>query len=136
MISAMKLQRIQSLQDRAINFIRTPKDKYLQTSKVYQKYKILKIKDVINVELLKFVYNFCQNSLLKYLLELHLISNPHSHNTQFKTLKTLLVKKAVYQNSFIVKGNKLWNETPDTIKNSNTWNACKNRFKKAILLSY
>ena len=93
---------------------------------IYKKYRILKLDDVINLELKKSGYKLCHNLLPSNLLrELRTdsvqrtLAKQHCYNTRNKKVLNLpRFNKKTYQNSFLVQSIKKFSELPTELKNS------------------
>ena len=91
----------------------------------YKKYRILKLDDVIDLELKKFGYKLYHNSLPGNLLqELRTdydgctLAKQHCYNTRNKKVLNLpRFNKKIYQNSFLVQSIKKFSELPIKLKN-------------------
>ena len=92
----------------------------------YKKYRILKLDDVIDLELKKFGYKLYHNLLpINLLHELrtdsdgHTLVKQHCYNTRNKKLLNLpKFNKKTYQNSFLVQSIKKFSELPTELKKS------------------
>ena len=91
----------------------------------YKKYRILKLDDVIDLELKKFGYKLYHNSLPSNLLhelrtdyEGRTLAKQHCYNTRNKKVLNLpRFNKKIYQNSFLVQSIKKFSELPNDLKN-------------------
>ena len=88
-----------------------------------KKYSILKFKDLIQLELCKFVYKY-KNGLLsgsvKYLFTCG--SEIHCYNTRNRNVPTVNRHySTIFNKSFLCKGNVEWTKLNKWIKNSKTY---------------
>ena len=105
----------------------------------YKKYRILKLDDVIDLELNKFGYKLYHNSLPSNLLhelrtdyEGRTLAKQHCYNTRNKKVLNLpRFNKKTYQNSFLVQSIKKFSELPIDLKNSINIEQFKRQVKKS-----
>ena len=88
------------------------------TDPLFKKLNLLKINDMINLEILKFVHKFIYGKLPKSLmLTYKLNSETHTHNTRSKNYpKQPNAKFALLRNSFVGKGPSLWQNMENNLK--------------------
>ena len=84
----------------------------------FKELKIPTVNQLINIELCKFFYKLVNKKLPISLISL---LKSHKYGTQKKHLPNLpIVRDVQYKRSFLTCSNVLYNELPDTIKNSPT----------------
>ena len=112
--------RIYLLQRRALR-VCTLSDKKIGAT-LFQKYKKLTIYELLQLQILKFIYQSVHNLLPKTLVKLFRITtNIHDHNTRRKMkLFTKLARLNIRKNSIAVQGPILWNSIPETMQNASS----------------
>ena len=106
----------------------------------YKKYRILKLDDVIDLELKKFGYKLYHNLLPSNLLhELRTdsdgrtLAKQHCYNTRNKKVLNLpRFNKKTYQNSLLVQSIKKFSELPTDLKNSSNIEQFTRQSRKVI----
>ena len=128
-----EFNRIFSLQKRIIRII-NGKNYIHPTENLFKNSNILKLKDVSNHEMGKFIY-----SDLNYGHHFNLSprSNIHSHETRNRHQLSLPQPRSnILINSFFHQGVQYYNNIPDIIKSSTSKKVFKNKLKYQILATY
>ena len=127
MINASQLAKLKSQQDKCMRLI----DSKLSADQVYTKYKVLKIEQVIDLELCKMGFKVHSGDLPENLLATiksdakgSSLRKIHRYNTRQKNESNLpLVTKKKYHQSFLFQGIKKYSTLPPKIKNINMYNS-------------
>ena len=108
------------------------------TDPIFKKYKILKLKDMINLELGKFMYGFEKGTLplpLQNLFKRNV--DIHHYNTRGKmSVNTQQHKSTIYNKSFLARGPALWSQFQNDQKMCPSVNSFVRNFKKNCISSY
>ena len=134
MISASQLEKLKSQQDRCLWLI----DNRLPVDQAYAKYKILKIEQVIDLELCKMGFKIHSGDLPKNLLaniksdaKGDSLRKTHRYNTRQKNEANLpLITNKKYHQSFLFQGIKRYSILPTYIKNINKFHSFINVIKE------
>lgn len=111
-----KVEKIQKMILRLIN--RQPF--HVNSSPLFLRNKILKVKDMIKVELLKFIY-FYRNNKLPVSLRLLFIEKDHGYSTRnVSTPSVLQHKSGIFNKSFLSKSASLWNDYKTKLREVST----------------
>ena len=132
------IHRLQVLQNRAIrNMMRAPR--YFRLDNYYLNLRILKVHDLFNLEIAKFMHGHHNNSLPVCFSSFFQESgNNHSQYTRSSAqlnYETILCRTARGQRSIRFYGPKIWNDIPLSIK-SGSGNSFKKQYKSFVLSSY
>ena len=140
MLNNRDLKKLEKLQNQCISLIE-PRQPIAQ---IYKKYRILKLKDLIDLELAKFGFK-SKSKLLPCRIN-SLISTDHSgkslvknhvYNTRNKlTANNPPAKNNKYNKSFMNKSITVFNSLPQEIKNATSIASFINKFKKLKLANY
>ena len=106
---------------------------------LYQKLYILKLADMYDLELAKYMHQLHNNKLLFSLYEDYVKLNEiHSHNTR-QTQNAVYfeprVKKSIEKELLDYRGAKLWENIDNSIK-SLSWYSFKKRLKRRLISNY
>ena len=134
MISANQLEKLKSQQDRCMQLI----DNRLPADQAYAKYKVLKIKQVIDLELCKMGFKIHSGDLPKNLLDNirsdakgDSLRKTHRYNMRQKNEANLpVITNKKYHQSFLFQGIKRYSTLPSVIKNINKFNSFINVLKE------
>lgn len=108
------IHRVEILQKKAIRIL-TGSNYSTPTSKQFKSLNILKLGDIYNLELSKFMFSIMNKQLPKQLCEMvNSDSVVHRYNTR-QNLTLPLYKKQLCHNSFMFTGPKLWSSLPLSI---------------------
>ena len=140
MLNSRNLKKLEKLQNQCINLIEPRQP----TIKIYKKYRILKFKDLIDLELAKFgfksMHNLLPNSINSLISTDHLgrsLIKDHVYNTRNKSIaNNPPAKNNKYNKSFMNKGTTIFNNLLQEIKNATSINSFVNKFKKMKLAGY
>ena len=132
MISASQITKLKSQQDKCMHLI----DGRLPVDQVYMKYKILKLEQVVDLELCKMGFKLQLSELPENLLVTfksdskgYSLRKTHRYNTRQKNernLPTITSKK--YHQSFLFQGIKRYSALPAKIKYNRFISALKNEY--------
>ena len=122
------LDRLQVLQNRAIrNMFKAPR--YFRLDNYYLNYRILKVRDLYNLEVAKFMHGHHKKVLPTCFDDFfHERSNTHSYNTRSASRKNyslVACRSSQGQRSIRFYGPKIWNSIPTSSRDLS-----KHRFKK------
>ena len=123
------------------NIVRTitKNKKFSHVTFLYKKLNFLKLKDVYNLELGKFIHKLFHNKLLNvFKTKFIKLINIHSHETRkSKQSNHFLsrVNKIACQYKLNYCGVKLWNEIKDELKNK-SFNQFKKQIKNLLINTY
>ena len=136
MISESQKAKLQTLQDRGINYAR-PKDMQLtNTAKMYKHFRCLRIDDLIKVELVKLVDFFMEKLLPGFLQSFLTTPNVHGHQTRFNLPFSSKVNRAIYGKSFVCKMKNVWQAIPKRITSMYAWFKIKKEIKSYFTENY
>ena len=126
--SATNLQRLQIFQNRAIrNMMKAPR--YFRLDNYFLNLRILKVKDLYNFEIAKFMHGHYNNLLpICFMTYFQEMGETHSYNTRSvnnRNYSSLICRTSRGQRSIKFYGPKIWNQTPVHMKNES-----KTKFKK------
>ena len=133
------LKPIDILYNRAIRCINFYRKGNGQTTKLYYNDKLLKLNEIFELELAKFMHKYNNNSLPKSFNNYFVPSdNIHSHNTRNKKSKLFIPRanKKLGQKSISFLGRKCWNKIPNTIKDIKYSNTFTKQLKNHLLETY
>ena len=121
---------------RCINFYKRGEDR---TTELYYKDKLLKFKDIFNLELAKFMFKFTNGTLPECFSQYFTpTSTIHTHNTRNVINKLFIPrmnKKQGHQTiSFL--GSLCWNSIPDEIKKAKYIKSFTKKYKSNLLKLY
>ena len=122
MINQSQLNRLQKLQDKAVNLLNQSKD----INSIYLDYKIPNLEKLIRIEQLKFAYRLINDLLPLNLSRLvrtdhkgSTLLKTHNYSTRFKTEPNLpATKSSHYHSSFLHQSIKVFSAVPSDIKNT------------------
>ena len=123
MASQLEKNKLFKLQKKAVRTIENAKQD-CPSAPLFKKYKILRFNDLINLEILKTAYNLVHESLPIPLNNLFQQNNfNHQYNTRnAKNPRVAPHKSKVYHSSIFAKLPIAWQNTPNSVKNSNSIN--------------
>ena len=132
--SKSNLDKIHILQKRAVRII-TCSD-YLASSKpLFQTLKILPIYDMISLQNVLFMFK-CHNDLLPPMFQNYFKQNCnfHSYGTRNSTNYHIpLFRTSISQHSIFYNGPVQWNDLPESLKSSKSYNYVKQNYKLLLL---
>ena len=134
LLNSRNLKKLEKLQNQCVRLIE-PKQSLIKT---YKKYRILKLKDLIDLELAKFGFkllnNLLPNSIKTLISTDHLgksLVKGHAYNTRNKSMtNNPPAKNNKYNKSFMNKGITTFNNLPQEIKSATSLKSFVNKFKK------
>lgn len=134
---ASKLEKLVKLQKRILRIIGGCKP-FDSAHYLFVKYKILKFHDLIKFKTLCHVYKASINNLPTNLQNRYQKSNQmHGHNTRScDSLHERGGRLNIKQMCLSVRGVKLFNQLPQNLRQSVSYNVFKNNLKKSLLQSY
>ena len=108
------------------------KNKAAHTDPIFNKYGILKLDDLIEFELAKFMFGYVNNSLPKPLMNLFESGGQrHAYQTRSRFFATVPKHKtSLAAKSFLVRGPSVWTTLPDNVKKSLTKKLFSKNFKR------
>ena len=128
------LNKIHILQKRAVR-IMTHSD-YLAPSKpLFHTLKILPIYDMISLQSVLFMFK-CHNNLLPPLFQNYFKLNCHFHSygtRNSRNYHTPLIRTSISQNSIFYYGPLQWNNLPESLKCSTSYNYVKRNYKLLLI---
>ena len=132
LLNSRNLKKLEKLQNQCVNLIE-PKQ---STNKTYKKYRILKFRDLIELELAKFGFKLTNNLLPKSIKNLvvtdHLgksLIKDHVYNTRNKSISNNPpAKNNKYNKSFMNKSISVFNSLSPEIKSATSLNSFANKF--------
>ena len=130
---------IEILLNRAIRCINFHKREQGKTTPLFYKDKILKLKEIFNLELAKFMHKYTNNYLPKSFNEyFNPAINIHSHNTRNIHNKFFIprVNKKLGQKSISFLGSQSWNNIPNSLKDIKYSNTFAKKYKNHLLETY
>ena len=106
---ASNVNKLIKLQKRAVRIVNNSPYN-ATTNPIYLKLSIVKLADLIDIEIVKFMYHFSKGALPKPLLDfLTPNSSIHNYNTRNRqAARTMSIKFAPLKNSFLGKGPSSW----------------------------
>ena len=131
------LNRLEVVQKRAIRIIAgVPYNTH--SSELFKKLDILKLRDIYNSQIGKFMYNFTHVKLPGPLLGIYNFHGyGHEHNTRHRTdPKAPNVNADTMRKSFLYTGPNLWIKLSDNLKSSNSLPIFKNQLKRVYISGY
>ena len=137
MAQAKDLQRLFKAQKKSLRLIDNASYNS-STDPIFKKYDILKLEDLIQLELSKFMYKFVRKTLPSPLLNLFQTNNQvHNYNTRgANNARTQHHTSSIYHKSFLAQGPQSWSLLPNVVKNSNTLSTFSKKLKKNKILYY
>jgi len=134
------LQPISVVLNRAMRCLNTDKLLTNKVTIIYKMQKILKLKDLYNLEVSKFMYKYTTSQLpATFNNYFKLITGVHSYNTrQVKTRQFALPKARSSSGAKMIKSSaiEIWSKIPPEIKNKTCLALFLAEYMKYILLSY
>ena len=132
------LQPINVLQNRILRTV-SKSGRYKNCTDMYLNMRILKLQDVYDLELTKFMHSFHHKSLPTCLISLFtLVQNAHSTSTRNFANNALyipIVRKSSFLYSLEYRGSVHWNSIPNDLK-SLTKSQIKKQYKILLLSKY
>ena len=140
MLSCRDRKKLEKLQNQCVKLI----EPRLPTNKIYKKYRILKFKDLIDLELAKFGFKSVHKLLPSRIISLtstdHLgrsLIKSHDYDTRNKlTTNNPPAKNNKYNKSFLNKGITIFNNLSHEIKNASSFSSFVNKFKRIKIDTY
>ena len=137
MISTTNRNRLQKLQDKGVQLI----SPHQRLSEIYKTHRILNLEQSIKLENIKLWYKYHRNDLPTKLLEnmgtdhhRTSIEKQHGYNTRNRGIPNLpQTSLNPYKNSFLFKGLRDYQLSPQCIKDSVNIKQCTNRMKTNLL---
>ena len=137
MLTNVQLNKIYQEQKRALRYIEN-KPYMTNYDILFKQNKLLKIKDIIELETLKFAYKINNNMMPKNIN--NFFENPeniHNYNTRNRRyLRTSQHKTKLYNNSIFAISQKKWLQTPNNIKTLDNIKAFANKVKEIKIAEY
>ena len=136
-MAASNLNKLDKSQKKVVRIIN--KSEYnAHTNPIYKKLKIVKFRDIVDNELIKFMYQVSKNSLPKPILYPFQTNRPnHQYNTRHRNDPRIISRKyAPLDNSFLCRGPALWTNLPNDIKNAISIHSLKSKLKKQAIQRY
>ena len=125
------------MQKKAVRLI-TASDYNAHTTPLFAKTKILKIQDIYELHLAKFIYCLYNNIIPSPLSSffatnssVHDYSTRNCDNPRMPKHRTCMAARSIFRKSY-----HLWYNMEQGLKNSTSFNAFTNKYKKNIFLSY
>ena len=140
LLDARSLKKLEKLQNQCVKLIEPSQP----TVKIYKKYHILKLKDLIELELAKFGFKLTNDLLPTRIKNMtctdhqgrNLIKT-HTYNTRNKLISNNPpAMKNKYNKSFMNKGITIFNNLPTEIKHTTLLKSFIRAFKKKALAGY
>ena len=129
-----KLNKIQFLQNQLLKVLSSKKFRY-STDKLHNEFEILKVNDMMNQEILTFVFKYLANSLppvfnnyYETLTSTHGINTRHGGN-----LRKVIHRKKIGALSIKIQGPELWNKLDNNLKSISNVKSFRFMYKKSIL---
>ena len=131
------MDRIFKLQKKAIRII--SHSNYLaHTKPIFSCLKILTVFDMYLLQCAIFMY-LCSKKMLPISLLNHFCRNDSIHTYETRNASNYHIPQArttVFQKSIFFNGPKIWNNIPEMIKTSPSFNLFKRRYKQYLLATY
>ena len=129
------LNKLQVLQNRAIrNISKAPR--FFRLDNIYLNYRILKVKDLYNLEVCKFMHKHHNKSLPNCLNSFFSISQQRAtHSSSNLNYNTPFYRSNKGQRSIKFYGPKIWNSIPLSVRNL-SFIDIKKQYKNLILSKY
>ena len=131
------LHRLEVAQKRAIRVIAgVPYNSH--SSELFQKLDILKLRDIYNSQIGKFMYNFTHGELPRPLSRIYIFhGDGHGHNTRHRAdPKAPIVNSDTMRRSYLYTGPNLWIALSDNLKSSNSILQFKKQLKRVYISGY
>ena len=129
-----KLNKIQFLQNQLLKVLSSKKFRY-STDKLHNEFEILKVKDMVNQEILTFVHNYFSNSLptafnnyYETLISIHGINTRHGSNINKIPHRTKMGALSIK-----IHGAELWNKLDNNLKSISHVKCFRFRYKNSII---
>ena len=132
------LLQIQRLQNKLLKVL-TKKDSEFSTNKLHKELKILKVEDILDQEILSFVFNFRNQKLPKKFDNSFKMRN---QNQQMRTrnidnhMITPFTKTKYGEQTVRVKGSILWNQISPSLANTTNSKCFRRKWKESKILNY
>ena len=130
-----KLNKIQTLQNRLLKVLSSKKFQY-STDKLHNEFEILKVSDMLNQEVLTFVFNYFNNKLpsvfdnyYETLASSHGINTRHGSNL----IRKIIHKTKIGAHSIKIQGPDLWNRLDVNLKSFTNVKTFRNKYKFSII---
>ena len=125
------------MQNKAVKAITNSKQRS-KLSPLYVKCELLKLEDIIDLDITKFAYNLKYKILPLPLLDLFIVNETvHNHNTrQAQDPHIVPYSKDIVQRSFLHKVPYTWSTLPLDIKDAPSKSSFSRRYKKYVLANY
>ena len=133
------IKPIETLFDRAIRCINFYNGRHGKTTQLYYQDNILKLKDIYNLELSKFMFKHYKNLLPEsFNSYFSLTKTIHSHNTRNIENKLFIprINKKSGHKSISYLGAQHWNNIPNSLKQNKTINAFSKQYKNYLINQY
>ena len=134
MAGTTKLNKIQFLQNQLLKVLSSKKFRH-STDKLHNEFEILKVQDIINQEILTFVFKYFANSLPPVFNNYYeTLANTHGLNTRHgSNLRKVSHKTKTGALSIKIHGAELWNKLDNNLKSIPHVKSFRSRYKKSIL---
>ena len=107
-------------------------DRYAHTEPLFQNFNLLKLQEIITLQTHLFIYK----SLYTYQVDCGFRQMPNTiHSRRLNNLILPLHRTTHAQRFVSYRGVKQWNQLPDDIKDSQSYNVLKNKIKKRYKLN-
>jgi len=136
-ISKANLKRLTTLQKKAIRIIANSRYN-APTNNLFKQYKILKIEDLIKLELTKYGYMLTNSQLPQSICELFKRNSQyHNYNTRSRNYPSIPVHTThKFNQSFLCAIPKIWQNNNNLMRSSPTLTSLTSKFKKSTLDQY
>ena len=135
MTSQENILKIQTMQSKLLKILTNKPIRY-STNQLHNDLNILKVKDIVNQEILLFVHNFMNNKLPD------VFARYYTHRKDIQTIQTRnienklvipMVRTDFGASSLKVVGPKLWNQIPNAMQNFDNIKSLRDSWRKSIL---
>ena len=134
MTSKEQTERVQKLENFAARVAHGETRKYDHVTPVFKELKWMKMENKITFDICVFTYKICNNLLPDWLFTFPTISELNTRTTrQSLNLFVARTKTDIGARAISVKGPKIWNTIPATIRNQPTITAFKDKLKKYLI---
>ena len=136
--NSTNLYRLQVLQNRAIrNMTKSPR--FFRLDNHFLNLRILKVHDLYNLEVAKFMYSYSHNTLpICFSSFFQEMGESHDYNTRsrnYKYYSTIRCRSSRGQRSIKYQGPKIWNDIPTSCKDASKY-SFKKLYKELIFSRY
>ena len=98
----------------------------------------MKVTDLINLELVKFMYNYAENMLPNPILDLfHANFDFHMYNTRNRNAAIVPTHRTnIFHKSFLSRGPSVWLNVTNDVRMANSFNSCVYKYKQSCFQQY